>query len=131
MILIDSDIVIWILRGDTQMSEMFKRATVDTDGNLFVTPVQIAEVFAGVLPKERMMVENFFSSLGVIAINDEIGKLAGEFMNLYKKSHSLTLADALVAAAAKLNGCKLWTKNKKHYPMIAKNELFSASFPPL
>jgi len=124
MIVVDSDIIIWILRGDTQMSEMFKKATVDMDGNMFVTPVQIAEVFAGVLPKEKTMVENFFSSLGVIAINDKIGKLAGEFMNLYRKSHSLTLADALVAAAAKLNGCRLWTNNKKHYPMIEKDEMF-------
>jgi predicted nucleic acid-binding protein len=33
------------------------------------------------------------------------------------KSHSVELGDALIAACASSEGLKLWTLNKKHYPM--------------
>jgi predicted nucleic acid-binding protein len=52
----------------------------------------------------------------------DTGKLAGEFMNRYRKFHNVTLADALVAASARLNNLKLWTNNKKHYPMLDGDE---------
>ena len=38
-------------------------------------------------------------------------------MKSYSRSHGLELADALVAAAAHVNGISLWTLNKRHYPM--------------
>ena len=31
--------------------------------------------------------------------------------------HGVELADALVAAAATTSGVRLWTLNRKHYPM--------------
>ena len=34
-----------------------------------------------------------------------------------KKSHSVELGDALIAACASSTDLKLWTLNKKHYPM--------------
>ena len=124
MVVIDSDILIWLLRGDLQVTERFKKTLIDTEGNIFITPVQIAEIYAGILPKEKAMVEGFLSSLGIIAINEKVGRLAGEYMNKYGKSHNLTLADAMVASASQINGCELWTKNKKHYPMLASNDFF-------
>ena len=60
----------------------------DTEGNIFITPVQIAEIYAGILPKEKAMVEGFLSSLGAITINEKVGRLAGEYMNKYGKSQS-------------------------------------------
>ena len=71
MVVIDSDILIWLLRGDLQITERFKKTLIDTEGNIFITPVQIAEIYAGILPKEKAMVEGFLSSLGIIAINEK------------------------------------------------------------
>jgi hypothetical protein len=34
------------------------------------------------------------------------------------------MSDALVGAAAKVNILKLWTMNKKHYPMFEAVEFF-------
>lgn len=59
----------------------------------------------------------------IIDIDKEVGKLAGEFIRAYGKSHNVTMADALIGSAAKLNGFKLWTLNKKHYPMLEAKEL--------
>jgi len=54
----------------------------------------------------------------------KIGKLAGDFLHQYAKTHAVTMADALVGAAAKVNLFKLWTMNKKHYPMFERSEYF-------
>jgi hypothetical protein len=35
----------------------------------------------------------------------------------YSRSHGVEIADALVAAAAATTGLRLWTLNRKHYPM--------------
>lgn len=124
MVIIDSDILIWVLRGNPQITEKFNKTVSETEGNIFITPVQIAEIYAGVLPKEKAMVESFMSSLGVIAIDEKIGRQAGDFINKYGKSHSVTLADALVASASSISGYGMWTRNKKHYPMLEADEFF-------
>jgi len=124
MVVIDSDIIMWLLRGKPEVMEEFKKTLIETDGNIFITPVQVAEIYAGILPKEKTLVEGFLSSLNVISITEKTGKLAGEFMNKYGKSHNVSLADALVAAASRLSGYELWTKNRKHYPMLEAEEFF-------
>lgn len=124
MVVVDSDVLIWILRGDRQVAERFKSTVVENNGNVFVTPVQLAEVFAGILPGERAVVDDFFESLEVLGIDERSGMLAGEFLNKFRKSHSVTLADALIAAVARINGCELWTRNRKHYPMVREGDFY-------
>jgi predicted nucleic acid-binding protein len=122
MILVDTDIIIWILRGDEGLRDSFKKIVKETGGDVFVTPVQFAETYAGVRPKEEKRVDKFFSSLKTTVVNNDTGKLAGTFMKQYRKSHNVTLADAFVAASSRLNHFKLWTNNKKHYPMLDEDE---------
>lgn len=124
MVVIDSDILIWILRGDENIKLRFTKLVAETDGYVFITPVQIAEVYSGIREKERVKTESFFESLNVIDIDKEIGKLAGEFMSKYGRSHNVTMSDALIGAAAKIQGFKLWTLNRKHYPMLKDDEFF-------
>jgi len=42
-----------------------------------------------------------------------LGKFSGEFINKYRKSHGIELADSLIAACCKAYEFKLWTLNKK------------------
>jgi predicted nucleic acid-binding protein len=125
MIVVDTDVLIWILRKDKALVERFKEVVRETGGNVFITPVQMAEIYAGVRPKEKVRVELFMESLNILDIDRRTGKLAGEFLHKYGKSHSVTMADALVASAAKVNILKLWTMNKKHYPMFEACEFFA------
>jgi predicted nucleic acid-binding protein len=118
MIVIDTDVLIWILRKNESIKRRFTDLVIETRGYVFVTPIQIAEIYAGIREKEKIKTENFFESLSIIDIDKRIGRLAGEYINKYKKSHNLTLADALIGASSKVNGFKLWTLNKKHYPML-------------
>ena len=124
MVVADTDILIWILRQDLALVERFKDAIRATNGHIFITPVQVAEIYSGIRPKEKVKVEIFIESLNILDIDKRIGKLAGEFLHDYGKSHSVTMADALVGAAAKVNVFLLWTLNKKHYPMFENDEFF-------
>jgi len=127
MILMDTDVIIWILRGDETVSSAFKKIVSDTEGQVYFTPVQSAEIYAGIREKEELKVERFFSSLNCIAIDTDAGRLAGGFMKQYRKSHNVTLADALVAACSRVNNLKLWTINKKRYPMLEEGEFVSST----
>jgi predicted nucleic acid-binding protein len=46
-----------------------------------------------------------------------VGRRAGDYLRLYRKSHRLERGDALIAATAVANDAMLWTRNPKHYPM--------------
>jgi predicted nucleic acid-binding protein len=116
-ILVDSDILIEVLRGrDPQIVADWLQWSASTSPVLF-SPVSEAELWAGARPKEHQVIGNLFQSLQRVPVNSEIGRLAGDYLRQYSKSHSVELGDSLIAASAVLNGAALWTRNRKHYPM--------------
>ncbi len=118
MIVFDTDVLIWILRGKEEIIQKSEKLIKETNGYIYITPIQIAEIYAGARKKEYKQIENLLSSFKIIEIDFEIGKVAGEFINKYKKSHNVELADAIIGATCYVYDFKLWTLNKKHYPMI-------------
>ena len=124
MIVLDTDILIWFLRGKEEIKEKLTKAVVETNGSLYITPIQIAEIYAGVRKSEEETTRKFLDSFSLIPIDAEIGQLAGRFINQYRKSHSVELADAIIAAVSMINNFKLWTLNRKHYPMIRESEFY-------
>ena len=120
-VLIDSDIIIWLLRGDSKITGKLKK--LYEEYFLFTTPITVAEIYAGVRKNEEKIVAEIFQSIEVLTINKEIGVLAGEWINKYGKSYSVELADALIAASTNIYDLKLWTMNIKHYPMLKKDHL--------
>lgn len=51
MIVIDSDVLIWILRENETVKTRFTEIVVETNGYVFMTPVQVAEIHAGIKEK--------------------------------------------------------------------------------
>ena len=124
MIILDTDILIWVLRKNKEIKNKLIKATLETDGGLYITPIQIAEIYAGIRASEEKIIKKFLNSFNIIPIDVQIGELAGRFINQYRKSHSVEIADATIAAASIVNNFKLWTLNKKHYPMIKKENFY-------
>ena len=87
------------------------------DSVILYSPVTEAELWAGARPSEHQSLEDLFRTLNCVSIDRETGRLAASYIRQYGKSHSVELAGALIAAGAKLNHAKLWTRNRKHYPM--------------
>ncbi len=79
--------------------------------------MSLAEVFAGIRPGEEAVTQAFFDARGEIVLDGQVGRTAGSYLARYARSHGLELGDALIAAAATTAGVRLWTRNRKHYPM--------------
>jgi predicted nucleic acid-binding protein len=87
------------------------------DAAALCSPVNVAEIRCGTRPGEIEVVERLFASLSPVPVRTEIGRRAGEFLARYGKSHGAELGDALMGATAMVHGLRLWTHNRKHFPM--------------
>ncbi len=83
----------------------------------YCTAIAWAEIYAGIRAGEEPMTQAFFEARGEIVLDGRVGRRAGAYLAPYARSHGVELADALVAAAATTSGMRLWTLNRKHYPM--------------
>ena len=118
MIVVDTDILIGVLRGRTDIAEQFKETVTAAKGLVYITPIQVAEVFAGIRNSEILKTKEFLESLLLLPLDYRAGEEAGTFLNQFRSSHNVTLADTMVAAATRINAFKIWTLNRKHYPML-------------
>jgi predicted nucleic acid-binding protein len=53
----------------------------------------------------------------LVGLDDLIAEEAGRYMNLYRKSHFINIADAIIAATASARGATLYTLSNRHFPM--------------
>jgi len=116
-VLIDSDVLIEILRGRNQ--EIITRwdQLLDSDEVALCSPVSIAEVWRGARPKEYGTIEGLFNALACAPVDQDVGKAAGQYLEKFAASHGLELGGSLIAATAVTFKATLWTRNRKHYPM--------------
>ena len=115
-ILIDTDVLIEYLRDNEKIvrnfTEVYKR-----EKKLCFSPITRAEIVAGLRKGEEGITAKLFGLMECLKIDDAIGQKAGEYMKSYRASHSMEIADALIAATACVTDLPLWTLNKKRYPM--------------
>jgi predicted nucleic acid-binding protein len=116
-LLVDSDVLIEVLRSrdDSILAEWQELS--ESDANILYSPISEAELWAGVRPKEERALAALFHALQCVWVDSEIGRRAGEYLLQYRKSHSLEIAGAIIAASASTRRAFFWTRNKKHYPM--------------
>ncbi|QOY91280.1 type II toxin-antitoxin system VapC family toxin [Paludibaculum fermentans] len=116
-VLVDSDILIEVARGRNASVVSQWMALSDSDALVLYSAVSVAELWAGVRPGEADTLESLFEALVCVPVDSSIGRHAGDFLRLYRKSHAVELGDALIAACALARHAVLWTRNRKHYPM--------------
>ena len=122
MILVDSDVLIAHLRGESQARDWMLDAR-RTTGPLAISTICVVEVAGGMRSKERREVGRLFASLITFPVSERIAWRASELMRTYRQSHSgISLGDYLVAATAEIEGCELATMNLRHFPMFSDLE---------
>jgi hypothetical protein len=115
-ILLDSDVVIEILRGNQDVLE--RALELERDGvPTYCTAISWAEIYAGLRRGEEPLTEEFFQARGEVVLDARAGRQAGAYLARFRRSHGVEIADALIAAAATTAGLRLWTLNRRHYPM--------------
>jgi len=114
-VLLDTDVVINILK---KKEETLKRLHALDGCEFYLSPIVIAEIYAGARSKEIGQIEALFSFFTVVDVCADIGIITGQYAHTYKKAfNGISLEDYMIAATAKHHNLLLWTYNKKHYPM--------------
>ncbi len=115
-VVVDSDVLIEVLRGNARIAAELKSALA-AGTPVAVTPIAVAEIFAGVRPREEARTRLLLASFDCLRVDRAVGELAGRFVARFGPSHGVELADAIVASCAVVLGYRLWTLNRKRYPM--------------
>ncbi len=114
-ILLDTDVLVDFFRGHRKAV-----AFVNThSARILLSSIAVAELYAGVRGEvEQAALDGFVSLFRVAPVTSEIAKIGGLYKRDFSKSHSVGLADALLAATAESENAELKTLNTKHYPML-------------
>lgn len=116
MYLIDTDIIIWILRGNKKYEE-FLQNLKDKD-SLSISVITIAEIYKNIYPSEIVKTENVLNELETWDVTPAVAKQAGLYWQEYiKQLKNLNITDCLIAASANVNNLTLVSLNIKHFPM--------------
>lgn len=116
--LLDSDILIEHLRGRQQAASYI--LTLKSQGELLVSAVTVAELFAGVRQEgDKDAIDALLRLARIIPVDEPIAIQGGLYRQRYGKTHGTGLMDALIAATAEEVGANLVTFNRRHFPMIA------------
>lgn len=116
MYLLDTDVLIWILRGNTQLTQTVR--ALARKQTLAVSVVSVAEIYKNIFPSELSTVEEFLSAHQILDVDAKIAKNAGLYWQEYHKQVSgMGLIDCMIAATAKSHRATLFSLNTKHFPM--------------
>jgi len=114
-VLIDTDIAVDYLRGDTAILPVVNRLW--REGRAALSALSVYELSAGMREAEKAATMNFIAACTVLDVTPEIAVKGGELYRKYRaKGITLASLDCLIAATALVKGYKVATRNVKHYP---------------
>ena len=114
--LIDTDVIIWYLRGNQKAYDL-----IHGIDEFCISSVTYMELVQGMRNKEELRtLQKTLKQWNVktIYISEEISARALFYVEEYFLSHSMELADSLIASTATSYGMKLITANDKHYKVV-------------
>ena len=116
MVLVDTDVLIWHLRGYAQATRR-----LDQLGSLTLPAVSYLEVLQGMRNKAglaavKKMLERRVATL--LPISEAITQRAIALMESLTLSHGLQMGDALIAASALVHQLPVLTGNVKHFAAV-------------
>jgi hypothetical protein len=119
--LFDTDIFIWIQRGNKRAA-----ALVDRAEERYLSVYSYMELLQAAKNKEHhRYINDFLTSFGfvVVPLSESIGHRALIYLEEYTLSHGLRAGDAIIAATAAENKMTLMSSNAKHFKPIKELKL--------
>ena len=114
--LVDSDVLIWHLRGLARATQRLDRLP-----RLIISTVTYLEVLQGMRDRAEMLaLQKSLNRRNTerLALTPAISERAAALMEVWTLSHGLGMGDALIAATAIEHGLPLLTANVKHFGLI-------------
>jgi predicted nucleic acid-binding protein len=124
-LIIDTDVLIWYLKGNNSAKDI-----VDANIPFSVSSVTYMELIQGMRDKKEFQTfQKQFRKwkTEVIHIDQDISSRAVFYVQEYALSHSMMLADSLIAATVVQNSETLITANDKHYRFIPNIDVIKFS----
>jgi len=119
--IMDTDVLIWYMRGNKKAYKV-----IEDQQGFFTSVVTYIELVQGMRNKNELIeLRRAFREWNtkILYINEEISSKAMFYIERHYLSHSLQMADALIASTALVNGLPILTGNDKHYRMIKELEI--------
>lgn len=119
--LVDTDVLIWVLRGNAKAAH-----AVETAEQRCVSIVSFMELLQGARDKQEVKtIKSFLVDLQfkLLPLTENIGHRASIYMEEYGLAVSMSMADALIAAAAVESNQPLLTGNDRHYKPIKELDI--------
>jgi predicted nucleic acid-binding protein len=119
-LIIDTDVLIWYLRGNEKA-----KSIVEDNVPFAISVITYMEIIQGMRNKDEFKLfqkQMLRWNTNIIQIDQEISSRAMFYVQEYSLSHSMMLADALIAATVIQNSEILITANDKHYKFIPNIE---------
>jgi predicted nucleic acid-binding protein len=119
--LLDTDVFIWYLKGNQKAYDL-----IHSIGDFCISSVTYMELIQGMRNKEELKkLQKVLKQWNVktIFINEEISAKALFYVQEYFLSHSMQLADSLIASTCTQYGMTLITANDKHYKVVKELDI--------
>ena len=124
-ILIDSDVLIGVLRGHPEQVSEWTR--IQNNAEPTISAFVEMEILTGVRNKpELRVVDSFLSHFVIIPFDQNISQAATDLLRRFVLSHGLTPGDAIIAATAIVFDLPFFTKNLRHYRFIPELRLLAS-----
>lgn len=118
MKLLDTSVAVDHLRGAKPAVELL-RELINDDETVAASEIVRFELLAGVRDREIDELEQFFSALSWIQVDEDIARTAGALARVHRRAYSgIDDADYLIAATAIILDAELLTVNVRHFPML-------------
>lgn len=106
------------LRGHASAVALLRNLIEDGE-TVVASEVVRFELLAGVRENELEALEQFFSAIGWIAVDESVTRAAGSLAREYRKAHGgIDDVHYIIAATALLLDAQLLTTNVRHFPML-------------
>jgi len=115
-VLIDSDVLIWYMRGNEKSKRIVAKAIP-----FKISVVSYMELVQGMRNKKELALLKKYLKLWeveIIHITNEISAKAMNFVEEYFLSNSMELQDALIASTSLIHNEIILTGNDKHYQFL-------------
>jgi hypothetical protein len=113
---VDSDILIWHLRGDPNARGFFE-ARIEEGSELWIGALQRAEVTFFMREREVPHTLHFLSHFKTAPVTQDVVDDGATLYRHWNRSHGVDVNDAILAATVMARGGRIFTLNLKHYPM--------------
>lgn len=114
---LDSDVLIWYLRGEPAARTFFRKLRKLGTTDLWVGALQRAEIVFFMRPHEERLTLEFLSRFKTPEVTEATIDLGSSLYRKWQKSHGTDVNDAILAATAIKTKGAIFTLNTKHFPM--------------